>query len=151
MARSRLLKSARQILERHEQRHAVSLAASERQVREGEAKLAELERYRVGYLRDFDQRAQQGLTAGQALNHQNFIARIVEALNEQREVLARARTHHAEELRKWRSAARRSAALNRIVGRHDLADKQRAEKAEQATADAHAQRTWTDKGNPRGH
>jgi len=148
---SRILKSAQQVLERREQRQAQALADSERQVKENEAKLAELERYRASYLRDFDQRAQGGINAAQARAYQTFIARLAQAVSEQQELLARARTHYAEELRKWRGAARSSAAVNRIVGRQERAVQQRAEKAEQSASDAHAQRLWASKGTRRGH
>jgi len=150
MAPPKVLKNAQQVLERQEQRQAQALADSARQVKENETKLQELERYRAVYLRDFEQRVQGGIAAGQARLFQTFIARIAQAVSEQQEVLARARTQHADELRKWRSAARRSAALDRVVGRHERAEKQRAEKSEQATSDAHAQRSWAAKGARRG-
>jgi len=139
------------VLEGHEQRQTLALAASERLLREAEAKLAELERYRQTYLQDFDQRAQGGMGADQARSYQAFLARLGQALDEQRALLARARTHHAEELRKWRAAARRSAALKRIVQRRDRTEQQRTERSEQAASDAHAQRLWTEKGARRGH
>jgi len=151
VTRARLLKGARQLLERQEQRHALALADWERQVRDGEAKLADLERYRAVYLRDFDQRAQEGISARQARTYQTFITRVAQAVSEQQELLARARTQHAEELRKWRGAARRTAALNRIVSRQERAALEHAEKTEQAAADAHAQRLWALKGTRRGN
>lgn len=149
--RSRLLKNAQQLLEREEQRQAQALADSERQVKDNEAKLGELERYRSVYLRDFDHRAHGGMQAGQARAYQTFIARIAQAIQEQQELLARARTHHAEELRKWRTAARRSSALGHVVGRQERDARQRAEKSEQAASDAHAQRHWASKGTRSGH
>ncbi len=139
------------MLERNEQRLALALADWERQVREHEGKLADLERYREVYLRDFDQRAQQGMDGSQARTYQTFIARVALAVHEQQELLARTRAQHADELRKWRHAARRTAALNRIIQRRERAALQQAEKAEQAAADAHAQRGWALKGTRRGN
>ena len=100
MAPPRVLKNAQQVLERHEQRQAQALAESARHVKDNETKLQELERYRTVYLRDFEQRVQAGIAAGEARLFQAFIARIAQAVSEQQEVLARARTQHAEELRK---------------------------------------------------
>ncbi len=151
MTQARILKSAQQVLERHEQRHARSLADWERQVRESETKLADLERYRAVYLRDFDQRAQEGMNGSQARTYQSFIARVALAVSEQQELLSRARVQHADELRKWRHAARRTAALKRIIERRERSALQHAERAEQATADAHAQRNWALKGTRRGN
>ena len=120
-------------------------------MRENEAKLADLERYRAVYLRDFDQRAQEGVNGQQARTYQTFITRVAQAVSEQQELLGRSRAQHAEELRKWRSAARRTAVLNRIISQREHAALQQSEKSEQAAADAHAQRLWALKGIRRGN
>jgi flagellar protein FliJ len=151
VTQSRLIKSAQQVLERNEQRHALALAECERQVRENETKLADLERYRAVYLRDFDQRAHEGMNGAQARTFHTFIARVAQAVSEQQELLSRARDQHAEELRKWRAAARRTAALKRIIQRRERAAQQQAERSDQAAADAHAQRSWAHKGARRGN
>ena len=60
MLKSRWLERARDACARREQRLAITLAECRRQLREGEAKLSELEQYRAVYRRDFDQRATVG-------------------------------------------------------------------------------------------
>lgn len=151
MTQTRLLKSAQQVLERDEQRHARALADCERQVQDNETKLADLERYRAVYLRDFDQRAHEGVNGAQARTYQTFITRVAHAVSEQQQLLARARAQHAEELRRWRTAARRTAALNKIIQHRDRTAAQQAERSEQAAADAHAQLRWAQKGTRRGN
>ncbi len=151
MTRLRLLQSAQEYLVRHERRQALVLAECERQVREGELKLSELERYHAVYERDFGVRAEVGMTAGHARTYQTFLARIAEAVSEQQLVLARSRAEHAEELRKWSSAASRCAAMNRLLERRERSARQQAEKSAQAQSDAHAQRQWALKGARRGH
>ena len=150
MAGSRILKNAQQFFDRREQLHAKALAESERHMGESEARLDELERYRTMYLRDFDQRARHGMTADEMRTYQAFLGRLALALEEQQKLVERARAQRAEELRKWRSAARRSVAVNRIVGRRELAERRHAEKSAQATSDAHAQRSWASKGKTHG-
>ncbi|MBS0580729.1 MAG: flagellar FliJ family protein [Proteobacteria bacterium] len=150
MTTARLLRNAQQVLERHEQRHAQALVECERQVRQNLLKLSELERYLETYLHDFEQHVQAGIDAARARSYQSFIARVAQAIAEQQQVLARARTAQAEELRRWRDAARRSAAVDHLVRRGAEAAQRRAEKAEQAAADRHAQRLWALKGTRRG-
>jgi flagellar FliJ protein len=147
----RLLRSAHEFLTRHERRQAQLLAECERQVREGALKLSELERYHAVYQRDFGVRAEVGMSALHARTYQTFLARIAEALGEQQLVLARTRAQHADELRKWGTAASRCAALKRLLERRELAARQQAEKSAQAESDAHAQRQWVLKGAHRGH
>ncbi len=150
MSSARLLTNAQQVLERHEQRHAQALVECERQVRQNVLKLSELERYLETYLRDFEQHVQAGVDAARARSYQAFIARVTQAIAEQQQLLARARAAHAEELRRWREAARRSAAVDRMVQHREQAAQRQADKAEQAAADTHAQRLWALKGTRRG-
>jgi flagellar protein FliJ len=142
MARSRQLKTAQRVLGDDERRKAQTLALSERQVHESEAKLAELKTYRADYLRDFAQRAGGGMNAASARSYQAFIARLDEALREQTEVVTRARAERAEQLSKWRGAARRSAAVERVVQRSHSEERRALEKSEQVDSDERAQRRW---------
>jgi flagellar protein FliJ len=151
MTQLRLLRSAHEFLVRQERRQAQVLADCEREVRHGELKLSELERYHAVYQRDFGVRAEVGMTAGHARTYQTFLARIAEAVAEQQLVLERTRAQHADELRRWSSAASRCAALNRLLERRQLAARQLTEKSAQAESDAHAQRQWVLKGARRGH
>jgi flagellar protein FliJ len=147
----RLLRSAHEFLLRHERRQAQVLAECERQVREGELKLSELQRYYGVYQRDFGVRAEVGMTAGHARTYQTFLARIAEAVSEQQVLLERTRAQRGDEQRKWSTAASRCAALNRLLERRELSARQQAEKSAQAESDAHAQRQWVLKGARRGH
>jgi flagellar protein FliJ len=147
----RVLQRAQQFFQRQERRCALGVAACERQMREGEEKLAELERYRLVYMRDFDLRAREGMNANRARTYQAFLVRIAQAVEEQRALLGRATAQHQEELRRWQAAVRRRVALDRIVQRHELEEHSRAEKTQQAAADAHAQRLWILRGARRGH
>jgi flagellar FliJ protein len=151
MSQLRLLRSAHEFLERNERRQQQVLAECERQVKEADLKLTELERYRLVYLRDFDERAGVGMSAAHARTYQAFMVRMSQAVTEQQQLLARARVRQADELRKWRTAARRCAALQRILEQREVAARHLAEKAAQAQSDAHAQRVWTQKGARRGH
>jgi flagellar protein FliJ len=151
MAKSRWLESARDACARREQQLALAVAECKRQVQEGASKLTELERYHAVYRRDFQQRVQVGMSAERVRTFQVFLGRLELAITEQREVLARSRAQESEELRKWRGAARRSAALERLIERHRQAAQRRSLQVEQATSDAHAQRAWVLKGTRRGH
>lgn len=151
MTQLRLLQSAHEFLVRQERRQAQVLAECERQVRAGELKLSELERYHAVYQRDFGVRVEVGMTAGHACTYQTFLARIAEAVSEQQLLLARTRAQHADELRKWGTAASRCAALNRLLERREHFARRQADKSAQAESDAHAQRQWVLKGARRGH
>jgi len=147
--RSRQLKTARDVLEREERHKAQSLALCERQLRESEAKLAELQAYLADYLRDFSKRAGRGISAASARGYQSFLTRLEVALREQTELVNRARAQRAEQLTKWRGAARRSAAVERVAQRYRSEEQGRVERREQSEADERAQRSWTSGANRR--
>ena len=149
MPRSRQLKTAQRVFDQDERRKAETLAVSERQVRESEAKLAELKRYQQDYLRDFARRAGSGMDAARARDYQAFIARLDDALRQQTEVVSRARTHHTEQLGSWRGAAQRSAAVERAVERHRSEQLRALERREQRDSDERAQRRWSQGANRR--
>jgi len=141
--RIRQLQTAHGVLESDERRKAQTLANSERQVKESEAKLAELGSYRDAYLRDFASRAGGGMTAARARDYQAFLARLDEALREQSEVVSRARAQRAELLVKWRGAAQHTAAVDRALQRGRTEEQRRSERREQTDADERAQRRWS--------
>ena len=149
MPRIRQLKTAHGVLEGDERRKAQKLAASERQLNESEAKLAELGSYREAYLRDFAARAGAGMSAARARDYQAFLARLDEALREQTEIAARARVTRAELLATWRGAARRSAAVDRALQRGLSEEQGRLERREQRDADERAQGRWSAGGRRR--
>lgn len=140
MPRIRQLKTAQGVLETDERHKAQTLAVSERQVKESEAKLAELDRYRDAYIRDFAARAGHGISAVRARDYQAFLTRLDEALREQAEIVERSRAQRAELLARWRGAARRSAAVDRALQRGLSDEQRRLERREQHEADERAQR-----------
>ncbi|HWW33120.1 MAG TPA: flagellar export protein FliJ [Steroidobacteraceae bacterium] len=149
MPRMRQLKTAHGVLESDERRKAQTLASSERQVHESEAKLAELGGYREAYIRDFASRAGAGMNAARARDYQVFLARLDEALREQTEIVAQARATRTELLAKWSGAARRSAAVDRALERGVSEERRRLERREQHDADERAQGRWSAGGKRR--
>ena len=143
MPRARQLKTAQRLFDDDERRNAETLALAERQLRESETKLAELTSYQADYLRDFAKRAGGGMNAASARDYQTFIARLDEALRQQNELVAQARAQQAEQLGKWRGAARRSMAVDRAVERHATEERRTVERREQRDTDERAHSAWT--------
>jgi flagellar protein FliJ len=143
MPRTRQLKTAQRVLDDEQRRKAQTLAHSERQLNESEAKLAELQGYRADYLRDFASRAGGGMNAASARQYQAFLGRLDEALRQQSELVTRARAQQAEHLSTWRGVAQRSAAVDRAVARGHTEEQRRFERREQVDSDERAQRRWS--------
>ena len=150
MKRSQRIEVAQRVADQREQSKAQALAASERSLQECEAKLRELEGYRLGYIKDFAQRASLGMDASRARDYQIFLARLDEALAQQSELVQRARALRDSERSGWQSAAQRADVVERMM-QHVKSDEHRAdEKREQLESDERSQRQWARGQTTRG-
>jgi len=129
------------VVDDQERRRARALAASEKLVLDSEAKLAELEKYRAGYLRDFSSKAGGGMSAASARDYQVFLARLEEALRQQAQIVTRAKAQRDMERRNWQGAAQRADAVDHMVQVWDTADRKELERHEQKESDEFSQRS----------
>ena len=88
-----------------EREHAERVAAAERHVVEMEEKLAALERYRKEYEDGFAARAGAGVGVTAMRDFQTFLARLGDALEQQRQIVEQARAAHEAAIVVWREAA----------------------------------------------
>lgn len=140
MKRSQRMVVVQRVVDDQERRRAEALAASERQVTESEAKLAELEAYQASYLRDFSARAGTGMNAASARDYQAFLARLGEALKQQGVAVVRAKAHRDSELRNWQGAAQRADAVGHVVKRWNAEEQRELDRTEQKETDEFSQR-----------
>jgi flagellar FliJ protein len=138
--RSQRMAVVQKVVDDQERRRAQALAASEQRVLEGEAKLAELEKYRAGYLHDFSSKAGGGMSAASARDYQVFLARLEEALKQQAQIVARAKAQRDTERRNWQGAAQRADAVDHMVQVWNTADRKELERHEQKESDEFSQR-----------
>ena len=142
MKRVERLEMVKKVVDDFERRKAEALAASERRVTESEKKLAELEAYRAGYVRDFAIRAQQGMSGAAARDYQAFLGRLDDALHQQNQTVVGTRAQRDSELRNWQDAAQRAEAIGTTVKRWQGEERYALERREQTESDERSQRIW---------
>jgi len=142
MKRSQRLEIVKQVVDDFERRKAEALAASERRVAESEKKLADLEAYRDGYVRDFQLRAKAGISAAAACDYQVFLSRLDEALRQQTQVVIGTRAQRDAELQNWQDAAQRAEAIGQTVKRWQSEERHELDRREQIETDERSQRIW---------
>jgi flagellar FliJ protein len=150
MQRSQRLDIVKKVVDDFERRKAETLAASERRVAESEKKLADLEAYRDGYVRDFALRAQAGINAAAARDYQVFLGRLDEALRQQTQAVIGTRAQRDSELQNWQDAAQRAEAIGQTVKRWQGEERYALERREQIETDERSQRIWAQGMNSRG-
>lgn len=140
MKRAKRLEPMQHIADEAQKRLAMSVAAFEKRVLEGEAKLTELERYKGEYEQAFTQRAGGGIGATELRDYQAFLAKLAEAIKQQQALVNRARVEHQAERLKWQQALQRSRALGHVVERWHAEERHVTDRREQRESDERAQR-----------
>ena len=142
MKRAKRLEPVQQIVDDAQRRLAMSVAAFEKRVLEGEAKLQELQRYKGEYEQQFSQRAGRGIGATDLRDYQAFLGRLAEAIKQQQALVARARSEHQAERVKWQEALKRSKALGHVVERWQAEERHMNDRRDQRETDERAQRKF---------
>lgn len=140
MKRAKRLQPVQHIVDEAQKRLAMSVAAFEKRVLEGEKKLEELVRYKAEYEQGFQQRAAGGIGVMEMRDYQAFLARLAEAIKQQQALVNRARAEHEAERVKWQEALKRSKALGHVVERWERDERHVIERREQRDSDERAQR-----------
>jgi flagellar protein FliJ len=142
MKRAKRLEPVQQIVDDAQRRLALSVAAFEKRVLEGETKLQELQRYKGEYEQQFSQRAGRGIGATDLRDYQAFLARLAEAIRQQQALVTRARAEHQAERLKWQEALKRSKALGHVVERWQAEERHMNDRRDQRESDERAQRKF---------
>ena len=150
MKRSERLEMVKKVVDDFERRKAEALAACERRVRDSEKKLADLETYRDGYVRDFAVRAKAGIGAAAARDYQVFLSRLDDALRQQTQTVIGTRAQRDAELQNWQDAAQRAEAIGQTVKRWQGEERYALERREQNESDERSQRIWAQGTTSRG-
>jgi len=142
MKRSERLKMVKKVVDDFERRKAEALAAAERRVSDNEKKLADLEAYRDGYVRDFAVRARAGIGAAAARDYQVFLTRLDDALKQQAQAVTGSRAQRDSEWQNWQDAAQRAEAIGQTVKRWQGEERYALDRREQHESDERSQRIW---------
>lgn len=117
MKRSDRLDVVQQAAARTERERAERVGAAERHLVEMQQKLTALEKYRSEYETGFASRAGGGVDVIGMRDFQTFLAKLGEALKQQRELVAMARTALEAERDHWREAAQRAHVVETLAER----------------------------------
>ncbi|MGE5491973.1 MAG: flagellar export protein FliJ, partial [Actinomycetota bacterium] len=89
------------------------------------SRLQLLEQYREEYAQKMREAISQGLTPMALRNYQDFIGRIDEAIQQQRQVVARSEQNTANGQAEWREQNKKLKAIDTLSQRHDARERYR--------------------------
>ena len=135
MKRSERLDVVQQAAARTERERAERVGAAERHLAEMQQKLTALEKYRGEYEAGFATRAGGGVDVIGMRDFQTFLARLGEALTQQREIVAQARNALDAERSHWREAAQRQHVVETLAERWQGEETRAANRRDQNESD----------------
>ena len=135
MKRSERLDVVQQATARTERERAERVGAAERHLLEMQQKLAALEKYRSEYEAGFKSRAGAGLDVVGMRDFQTFLAKLGEALAQQRELVALAQRALEAERCNWREAAQRAHVVETLAERWQSEESRAANRRDQQESD----------------
>ena len=135
MKRSERLDVVQQATARTERERAERVGAAERHLVEMQQKLAALEKYRSEYEAGFKSRAGAGVDVIGMRDFQTFLAKLGEALAQQRELVNLAAHALDAERSNWREAAQRAHVVETLAERWQSEESRAADRRDQQESD----------------
>jgi len=135
MKRSERLDVVQQVASRNERERAERVGAAERHLVEMQQKLAALEKYRSEYESGFKTRAGAGVDVVGMRDFQTFLAKLGEALTQQRELVTLAQRALEAERSNWREAAQRAHVVETLAERWQSEELRAATRRDQNESD----------------
>ena len=133
------MRLVQRVTDEKERQQARRLAQSRARVAQCEAKLKELQGYQEGYSREFGQRAATGIRGAGIREFQAFQAKLAEAVQQQHELLLKARSDSEAERSNWQGAAQRSQIMDKVVDRHTTRQNKARDQRDQRESDDRGQ------------
>ncbi len=144
MTRSERFKPVVGVSASREQEAAKAFADQQRVLEQERHRLADLEKFRQEYWRDFERRGADGISGVRLRQWQLFMANLDQAIAHQLKVIAAAERQSEQKRQLWLEARSRRKAVDKVVERYRSEEQKAEAKREQKQQDDLAQR----KGKP---
>lgn len=135
MTRSERLHRVADRVEREQDAAARRLAELREELDRQEAQLTSLRRYLESYREGMSDVQQQGGAAARLGNYARFIERLQEAVREQEQRVAAARSAHEGQRLRWQEQRARARAIDSVAERHAERERMAVDRAEQRQVD----------------
>ncbi len=138
MKREQRIDGYRASLQGTERERAARAQLAEQRVREAQARLEELERYRRDYQSVLGQRVASGIGGSALRDYHAFLGRLGEAIVQQREIIARCESERNFDQQRWREIAVQLKAVSAVIERWRTEERVLEGRAEQRAIDERA-------------
>ncbi|MBI3776024.1 MAG: flagellar export protein FliJ [Gammaproteobacteria bacterium] len=140
MTKSDRVRPIVKVAQNREREAARVFADRQRMLQEREERLAEVRRYRVEYLENYQTRSRSGMSAQQMRTYRNFLQKLDAAIAQQEQLVDEARSELDHEKARWLEKHQRSKALDNMRARYVTQEQREAQRVEQKESDERGQR-----------
>lgn len=138
MTRSKRIKPVVDVAERKEQEQARHLGAAQRELEQQRQQLEQLILYRDEYARQFENAGNTGLSVARLQDYRVFLARLNQAIEQQRNTIAETEQACEQQRRHWLESRTRAQALDKVAERYRSEEDQARERRDQTESDEFA-------------
>lgn len=138
MTRRRRLEPVHELALEAERAAARRLADAERDARDCQARLTQLETYEHEYRVGLQRRVTEGIGAAGLRDFQSFLARLDQAVGQQRSMLERALAVREAAREQWLALSARRRSVGKVLEQSATADRRALERREQRELDERA-------------
>jgi len=139
MAQSDRLTPVRRVAESRERDAANAYGTAQRALRDQETKLEQLRQFHQEYQGRFDSACRAGLSVGELREYQAFLARLQQAVAQQKAAVETSRQAHAKTRQHWQARHVRTQAIGKAIDRFRREELHDQERREQKETDEHTQ------------
>lgn len=129
------LKMVFRLEQEKEDKLAREFQQAQQNLEENKQKMAGIESYRMDYLRQMQQKGNEGVTIDSYGHFQGFISKLEEAIKQQSTVISTAFQVVAQRRGLWLEQQRKRKAVEMLIDKHYAEQRVKADKAEQALLD----------------
>ena len=140
MKRAQRIDGYRNSLQGTERERAARAQVAERRAREARIRLEELERYRHEYVQSLGRRVAEGMSGPALRDYHVFVARLDDAIQQQRHTIARCDSERDADQQRWREIAVQLKAVSAVIERWNDEERVSDERLQQREVDERALR-----------
>lgn len=138
MTRSKRMQPVVNVAATKEQEAARQLGECQREIDARNARLTELLAYQAEYAQRFEASGGQGLDTARIQDYRMFLARLNDAISQQRRLVEVARLEYEKKRTHWLGARQHAHAIDKVVERFKREEDRSQGRREQADTDEHA-------------
>jgi flagellar protein FliJ len=145
MSRVTRMQPVQTIVDKAEQQRAEALSDSEKKLKECESKLNDLMKYDADYKDNYQKRVSGGMSSLELRDYQMFLIRLGEAIKQQALTVNSARAERDAHRKRWQEAAVKAKAVEHVIDKWQVEERQQADQRDQRDSDERAQRSKSNK------